>query len=82
MDKKLQIGDVISFIDTDGNETEPIYTILDIDTSRPVQNANGQHFYSHFRIQWKEGDITYKTWSGNWDKINEKLNKGEIICKK
>ena len=78
MDKKLQIGDVISFIDTGGNETEPIYTILDIDTSRPVQNANGQPQYSHFRIQWEEGDRTYTTWSGNWDRINEKLNKGGI----
>jgi hypothetical protein len=38
-----------------------------------------QIHYSHFRMQWKEGDITYKTWSGNWDRINEKLNNGEII---
>ena len=79
MNKKLQIGDVISFLDTDGNKTEPIYTILDIDTSKPIQNANGQPFYSHFRIRWKEGDRSYTTWSGNWDRINDKLNNEEII---
>ena len=79
MDKKLQIGDVISFIGMNGDQIGPIYTILDIDTSRPVKSANGQPHYSHFRIQWKEGDITYKTWSGNWDRINEKLNNGEIV---
>jgi len=80
MEKKLRVGDVIKFINwQDGTEGEPIYTILDIDTSRTVEVANGKLFYSHLYIEWRFGDKVYKSWSGNLDKINQKLNAGLII---
>ena len=79
MEKKLKIGDIIKFINSDGTEGGPIYTILDIDTSRTVEVANGTPFYSHIHIEWRFGDNVYKTWSGNLDMINEKLNVGQII---
>jgi hypothetical protein len=68
---KLRIGDKIKWNVSVGGGN--IYTVLDIDTSRTVEVANGTPFYSHIHIEWRFGDNVYKTWSGNLDMINEKL---------
>ncbi len=81
MNKKIQVGDIIKFIKEDGIWDGPAYTytILDIDTSRVIQDANGVPFYSHIYIQWETTDKVHQTWTGNLERINEKLNKGQII---
>jgi len=73
MSRKLQIGDIIKF-----SHGGSIYTILDIDTSRPGI-FDGRIYNSHFYIQWGSGDRTYTTWTGDFEIMNQKLNLGGII---
>ena len=73
MRKRLQIGDIIKF-----SNDEVIYTIIDIDTSRPGMVVHGRVHNFHLHIQWVEGGMTYSTWSGDIDVLNRVLRAGRI----
>ena len=76
MKKKLRIGDKVRWNVPVGGDT--IYTIMDIDTSRPVKVVAHMEFKEEVLFQWLEDGLIRQTWSSSIDDLNKNLNKGGI----
>ena len=74
---KLRIGDKIKWNTSIGGGT--IYTILDIDTTRPTIWIAGKEFKSEVLFQWEDFDGYYQGWGHSIDYLNQNLNNGGII---
>lgn len=77
MKKKLRIGDKIKWNNSIGDGT--VYTILDIDTSRPTTTILSTEFKNEILFQWEDWDTVSQNWSHSIDALNTLLNEGRII---
>jgi hypothetical protein len=77
MKQKLQIGDKIRWNVTVGSGV--VYTILDIDTSRPTVRVGNHTLKSEVLFQWEDGGQIVQTWSHDYQKMNELIDVGRII---
>lgn len=77
MDNKLKIGDKIKWNVLIGGDT--IYTILDIDASRPPTRIGGYEFQNQFLFERKDIDgETVSLWDHSYESLNNLLNSGDI----
>jgi len=82
MKPRLQIGDKIKWGDPISSSSyygEIIYTILDIDTSRPTEIINGKTIKKEILFQWEDGGRIEQVWSHDYQKVNQLINEGLII---
>lgn len=77
MENKLRVGDKIRWNVPVGGNT--IYTILDIDLSRPKTIINGYQLSNEILFQWEECGQVITHWGHSYQGLNERLNKGGII---
>jgi hypothetical protein len=77
MGMKLRIGDKIIWDDL-GNS--PVFTILDIDTTRPPSNDSNGVFVSYKQVlfKWEQDGKTHVKWCCVYDTLNKLLNNGGI----
>jgi hypothetical protein len=77
MKQKLQIGDKIKWnVPIGGGE---VYTILDIDTSRPTVRVGNHTLKKEILFQWDQDGRTVQRWGHDYHGLNQNLNKGGII---
>lgn len=82
MKPRLQIGDKIRWddpINLNSEYGEIIYTILDIDTSRPTEIINGLEVKKEILFQWEYGGRITQVWSHDYQKVNQLINEGLIV---
>ena len=77
MKQKLRIGDKIRWNVPIGSGV--VYTILDIDTSRPTVRVGNHTLKSEVLLQWDQGGQILQTWGYDYHRLNQNLNKGGII---
>lgn len=73
---KLRIGDKIKWnVPIGGDE---IYTIVNIDTTRPTLCIVGKEIKSEVLFQWEDFDGQHQLWCHSIDYLNQNLNNGGI----
>ena len=77
MKRKLQIGDKVRWNLTIGGGD--VYTILDIDTSRPTVTVGNHALKNEVLFQWDQDGQIIQTWSHDYQKMNELVDLGHII---
>jgi hypothetical protein len=76
-EKKLRIGDKIRWNTPIGGGV--IYTILDIDTTRPTFSIGPLEVREDILFQWRYDGIIHHEWGHSYEDLNLNLNKGGII---
>lgn len=75
--KKLRIGDKIRWNNSIGGDT--VYTIMDIDPSRPTTTIFTTEYKNEILFQWEHWGTVSQNWSHSIDALNDLLNEGKII---
>jgi len=76
MKQKLQIGDKIRWNVPLGSGV--VYTVLDIDTSRPTVRMGNNTLKNEILLQWDQDGQTTQLWGYDYHSLNQNLNKGGI----
>ena len=76
-EKRLRIGDKIKWNVPIGGGL--IYTIMNIDTSRPYIRVDRYPYENQILFQWEDSSGTiHQEWSHSYEDLNRNLNKGGI----
>jgi hypothetical protein len=73
---KLRIGDKIKWNVSVGGGI--IYTVLDINTSRPPLTLGSVEFEEEILFQWEVDGIITESWGHSYEELNKCLNRGGI----